>query len=269
MARYLDAVLASHRARYALDGREEGELRRRAFDAVAASPRRDFASAISSPGLSLIAEIKRRSPSRGDLDPALDPAETAVAYEEGGASCLSVLTDGPHFAGSPEDLVAARAAVAIPVLRKDFTLGRRDVYDACCMGADAVLLIAAALGTEELHDLSGVAQELEMAAVVEVHDEDEAARARESGAHIVGVNQRDLGSFAVDPARAVRVRRALDRSVLTVAESGITRPSDLAPLADAGFDAVLVGEALVRADDRREAAAAFSNYLRTGVRPCG
>lgn len=269
MARYLDAILAFHRARYEQDGRDENELEEAARSLSVCAPARDFTAALSSPGLSLIAEIKRRSPSRGDLDLGLDPGEVAAEYARGGAACLSVLTDEAHFGGCASDLASARAAVDIPVLRKDFTIGRRDVYDARIMGADAVLLIAAALATEELEELRRLAEGLGMAALIEVHDEDEAARAEASGAGIVGVNQRDLRTFAVDAERAVRIRAFLDDSLLTVAESGISTPADLEPLARAGFDAVLVGEALVVSGDRVGAAGSFAGTARTAARPCG
>ena len=157
--------------------------------------------------IALVAEIKRRSPSKGELAPDLDPAEVALAYASGGASCLSVLTDGPHFGGSPEDLGSARAAVGLAVLRKDFTVSARDVYDARIMGADAVLLIVALLADGELAELHGLAGDLGMAALVEVHDEDELERALGIGATLVGVNQRNLHTFEVDRAGRTRGRR--------------------------------------------------------------
>lgn len=197
------------------------------------------------PGLSVIAEIKRRSPSKGDLAGELDPRLLAAEYEGGGAAALSVLTDEEFFAGSPADLAAARAAVALPVLRKDFTVSGHDVCDARLMGADAVLLIVAALDESELNALVALAAEVGIDALVEVHDEDEVALALRAGATIVGVNQRDLVTFEVDTQRATRVLRALPSGVVKVAESGITGPADAAVLGQAGFDAILVGESLV------------------------
>ena len=207
--------------------------------------------------LAVIAEVKRRSPSRGDLMVDLDPVEVATSYADGGASCLSVLTDSEWFGGSADDLRAARAASGLPVLRKDFTIDARDVCDARIMGADAVLLIAAALDDSELGDFSALATELGLDALVEVHDEAELERALAVGAGLVGVNQRDLLTFEVDTARATRVAAAIPPEVRSVAESGIMGPEDAALLAAAGYDAVLVGESVVVSDDRRAAVTAL------------
>jgi len=270
VATYLDRIGAWHRDVAATDRRD---LRGLAAKARAASPPRDFAGALKahrgrSSGeatIALVAEIKRRSPSKGDLAPDLDPAETARAYAAGGASCLSVLTDGPHFGGSPEDLKLARGTVGLPVLRKDFTVSAADVYDARIMGADAVLLIVALLDHGELAELYEIAGDLDMAALVEVHDEDELEVALGIGAGLVGVNQRDLHTFEVDRGRAARVAHNVPAGVLKVAESGVSSAGDVAALAEAGFDAVLVGEALVRRPDQR---AAVAELLGRNV-PCG
>ncbi len=246
MGTYLDTIIAAHRASAAADVRR--------LDAVLAaatavpSPR-GFAAALRGPGLRVIAEIKRRSPSKGDLNPGLDPASVAGAYERGGAACLSVLTDAEFFGGSVDDLVAARAAVGIPVLRKDFTVDPRDVADARAMGADAVLLIVAALDDGELRALLSLATDLALDALVEVHDERELSRAVDAGASIIGVNQRDLTTFAVDEHLAARLREQMPDGVVTVAESGIRDGHDVARLFAAGYDAVLVGESLVTAPD--------------------
>jgi len=200
--------------------------------------------------LNVISEIKRRSPSKGDLAIALDPATLAARYRDGGASALSVLTDGPHFGGDPADLVAARDAVDLPVLRKDFTVSARDVYDARIMGADAVLLIVAALSDDELETFDSLATTLGMAVLVETHDEAEVARAlAHTGASIIGVNQRDLVTFEVDQQRAVRVAEAIPSTSIKVAESGVRGVPDALALAEAGYDAILVGEFLVTAAD--------------------
>jgi indole-3-glycerol phosphate synthase len=246
---YLDRILAAHRARAAADTRP---LERVLDEARAVPPARGFRAALCADPtvLAVIAEVKRRSPSRGDLAADLDPAATAAAYQAGGAACLSVLTDVEFFGGSPEDLQAARAAVALPVLRKDFTVDPRDVADARAMGADAVLLIVAALDDGELAELHALALELGLDALVEVHDEVELERAVAVGATLVGVNQRDLVTFAVDHDRAVRIGRAMPAGVVRVAESGIRGPEDAAALAAAGFHAVLVGESVVAAEDR-------------------
>lgn len=255
MATYLDRILAAHRARAAEDRRPVAELAARAADAP---PARPFAAALAAEdGLSVIAEVKRRSPSRGDLAADLDPATVAADYARGGAACLSVLTDGAFFGGAPADLAAARGAVDLPVLRKDFTVCAADVYDARIMGADAVLLIAAALGPDELADLAGRAAEIGLDALVEVHDEAEAEVAAAAGARLVGVNQRDLVTFEVDTGRAVRVAASLPAGVVRVAESGVRGRADAEALWRAGFDAVLVGESVVTAGDRAAAVAAL------------
>jgi indole-3-glycerol phosphate synthase len=255
VATYLDRILAAHRARVAADTRDVAPL---VTEARAQAAPRGFAAALrSAAGIGVIAEVKRRSPSKGDLAAALDPAALARAYERGGATCLSVLTDTEFFGGSPDDLRAARAATGLPVLRKDFTVGAVDVCDARVMGADAVLLIAAALDDDELVELHTLALDIGLDALVEVHDEAELDRAVAAGAQLIGVNQRDLVTFAVDNDRAVRVGRAIPDTVVRVAESGVRGPDDAAALAAAGFHAVLVGELLVTAGDAEAAVAAL------------
>jgi indole-3-glycerol phosphate synthase len=253
VATYLDRILVAHRATAAADRRDLGRLR---DAALAAPPARGFAATVAATSgageLAVIAEIKRRSPSRGDLSIALDPAVVASAYASGGAACLSVLTDAEFFGGSASDLAAARAAVDIPVLRKDFTVVPADIYDARIMGADAVLLIAAALADDELSVLSALAAELGLDALIEVHDEVSLARVLPvliTGATLIGVNQRDLVTFEVDSARAERLAAMIPAGVVAVAESGIHHRDDAARLAAAGYHAVLVGESLVTAGD--------------------
>ena len=212
-------------------------------------PTRGFASALArGDRLAVIAEVKRRSPSKGDLAPDLDPAALGRAYAEGGAACLSVLTDREFFGGSPDDLAAARAAIGRPVLRKDFTVDVRDVLDARLMGADALLLIVAALTDAELRRFHELAVDIGLDVLVEVHDEPELERALELRPGVVGVNQRDLVTFAVDTERAVRMAPLIPPGVVRVAESGIRDAADAATLAAAGYDALLVGETLVRAE---------------------
>lgn len=255
MATYLDRILAAHRAAAGADTRPLGALVERAGTGPAP---RDFRSAlVDGDGIAVIAEIKRRSPSKGALAPELDPGELARAYRAGGAACLSVLTDVEFFGGSPADLAAARAVSGLPVLRKDFTVSAHDVCDARLMGADAVLLIAAALDDAELADFSALAAELGIAVLVETHDESEVERALAIGADLIGVNQRDLITFEVDQQRAVRVAGALPDGVVRVAESGIRGPDDAAVLAAAGYHAVLVGESLVTSRDPAAAVAAL------------
>ncbi len=264
-ATYLDRILDHHRARAAADDRRLD----RVIEAAASAPlpRDLIAAATAGDRLGVIAEIKRRSPSKGVLGGDLDAAEVARAYADGGASCLSVLTDEAFFAGTAEDLVAARAATTLPVLRKDFTVSALDVADARGMGADAVLLIVAALDDAELADLHALAGQLGLAALVEVHDEAEAGRALEAGATLIGVNQRDLVTFSVDHERAVRVAAALPDDVVRVAESGVRDAADAASLAAAGFDAVLVGESLLIAPDRAGAVEAL-RVTRCRRPPC-
>jgi indole-3-glycerol phosphate synthase len=257
MATYLDRILEDHRATAAADTRALDDV---LAEARTGAPPRGFAAALraaSANELAVIAEVKRRSPSKGDLAPALDPAQTAGAYAAGGATCLSVLTDEEWFGGSAADLQAARSAVPIPVLRKDFTVGPLDVADARRMGADAVLLIVAALSDAELAELHALAVDLGLDVLVEVHDEDELGRAVAVGATLIGVNQRDLVTFEVDTERAVRVSAAMPDDILRVAESGIRGPDDAARLADAGFHAVLVGESVVTAGDPAASVAAL------------
>ena len=249
VATYLDDILVAHRRRAEADGRSLTALLT-GLD-VSTTPR-DFAGALQAPGLSVIAELKRKSPSAGTLGGGADPAEVALSYEAGGAAALSVLTDGPHFGGSAEDLIAAHEAVALPVLRKDFTVDPRDVVDARAMGADCVLLIVAALDDHELQSLLALARDLALGALVEVHDEAELDRALAVGASLVVVNQRDLVTFAVDTDRAVRVASHIPAGVVAVAESGVRDNDDAARLAAAGYDAILVGESLVTSIDRSQ-----------------
>lgn len=253
MATYLDKILAAHRAAIPTVSVDELVERARGLP-----PARGFAAAlVAAPGIAVISEVKRRSPSKGDLAVALDPTFLAKQYEAGGASCLSVLTDLEFFGGSVADLQAARAACSLPVLRKDFTVGVVDVVEARLMGADCVLLIAAALDDDELHDLHALAHELGLDALVEIHDEAELERALAVGADLIGVNQRDLVTFGVDTERAVRLAPRMPAGVVRVAESGIRGPDDARVLADAGYHAVLVGESLVTSGDPAAAVAAL------------
>jgi indole-3-glycerol phosphate synthase len=252
---YLDRIVARHRELAAADARPLGAL---LDQARSQPPARGFRAALASVGhLAVIAEVKRRSPSKGDLAVGLDPATLAGQYERGGASCLSVLTDEEFFGGSVADLQAARAACALPVLRKDFTVGERDVLDARLMGADCLLLIVAALDRGELVDLHQLASEVGLDVLVEIHDEAELEVALAAGATLVGVNQRDLVSFQVDQQRALRLAPLLPAGVVRVAESGVGGPADAAALGAAGYHAVLVGEALVTSGEPAAAVAAL------------
>jgi indole-3-glycerol phosphate synthase len=246
-ATYLDRIVDAHRVA------ARGELR--ALDSLvgparAMAPTRGFRAAIErSVGLAVVAEIKRRSPSKGDLNAGLDPADLAMTYEDGGAACLSVLTDRQFFGGSAQDLTAARAVTKLPVLRKDFTVSEHDVCDARLMGADAVLLIAAALSVDELRRYHELARAIGLDALVEIHDEAELEVAVDVGATLIGVNQRDLVTFTVDHERAVRMAAAIPDGVVKIAESGVRDAADARALHEAGYHAVLVGETLVTSAD--------------------
>lgn len=242
----LDEILATVRARLPDVRRDADRIRAAAESAPTPASLR---AALSGPGIDVIAEVKRRSPSRGDLAPDLDPVAQARAYAEGGASAISVLTEPTYFSGSPKDLELVATASGLPVLRKDFVLDPVQVWEGAAWGASATLLIAAALDDRELAALVAEASEAGLDALVEVHTEDEARRAVAAGAAIVGVNNRDLGDFSIDLATSERIAPLLGEVPVTVAESGVFTAEDAARMAAAGFDAVLVGEALVRAVD--------------------
>ncbi len=215
--------------------------------------------AFRSPGLSVIAEVKRRSPSKGELADIPDPAALASAYAAGGADAISVLTERRRFGGSLEDLHAVRAAVATPLLRKDFVVTPYQLLEARAAGADLVLLIVAALEGELLAELHAEARSLGLTVLTEVHDEDEVERAVDLGAELVGVNARNLKTLEVDPSTFGRLVKLLPDSVVAVAESGISGREDAARFAGEGADVVLVGEALVRDGDPRAAVAAMKS----------
>lgn len=244
-ATYLDRILDDHRSMATADTRS---VERLLDQARAMPPTRGFRSALAG-RFGVIAEIKRRSPSKGDLNVDLDPAAMAATYERGGAACLSVLTDEQYFGGSVGDLQAARAACSLPVLRKDFTVGERDVLDARIMGADCVLLIAAALDRSELVSLHELATEVGLDVLVEIHDEAELEHALTASATLIGVNQRDLVTFQVDHERALRMAGVIPDRAVKVAESGVRGGGDARSLREAGYDAVLVGETLVTSGD--------------------
>lgn len=248
---YLDDIVAWHHQRALNDTRSFIDLLSEAKSCV---PTRGFASSIrSTPHLAVIAEIKRKSPSKGDLNASLDSAVLALQYQRGGASCLSVLTDSNHFSGSVADLQNAREATTIPVIRKDFTVDVRDICDARIMGADCVLLIAAVLTPSELSSFLEVCREIDIDSLVEVHDEAELDVALRAGATLVGVNQRDLVTFSVDQARAVRMAPLIPDNVVKVAESGVRGRADAIALRAAGYDAILVGEYLVTSSNPEDA----------------
>lgn len=210
---------------------------------------RSFAEAIRSQSPAIIAEIKKASPSKGLLQPNFHPAFIAGAYQEGGAACLSVLTDQEFFHGSLHDLQAARAAVALPVLRKDFTIDRLQIFEAAAHSADAILLIAAILDVHELTTFRELASSLSLAALVEVHNEEELKKAVDSGAEIIGVNNRNLDTFEVTLDTSLRLADHIPQNVIRVSESGIFTHADIHRLQSAGYHAFLVGESLMKAQN--------------------
>jgi len=247
-ASFLQRITEARRAD-ARRRRGEGALQLAQAAARAAGSPRDFFGALARPGMSLIAEIKRASPSVGEIAPGGRPAELARAYEEGGAAAVSVLTEPVHFGGSLDDVREARSACGLPVLRKDFLCDALHVWEARGAGADAVLVIVAALTQTELVALGDLAADLGMVALVEVHSAAEVERALEAGARVVGVNTRDLGTLEVDPEVVAKLRPLVPDGVVAVGESGVSTRADVEALEAVGIDAVLVGEALMRAAD--------------------
>ena len=228
---------------------EELEYRAFALGGEPGAGERRFGDALRKSGMTVIAEFKRRSPSAGTLRESPDLGEMVSAYERGGAGALSVLTEGPNFDGTLEDLRSARAACGLPILRKDFILDEYQLHEAKVAGADGVLLIAAALDREELASLHDRGYALGLDVLVEVHDGEELRTALDVGAKLVGVNNRDLRDFSVDTERSLRLMAEIPAGVTVVSESGIATPEQLRELEEAGVDAVLVGESLMRSSD--------------------
>ncbi len=229
------------RTRVPLDRLEKAARERRDF--------RDFVRTLSSDRLSVIAELKKASPSAGVLRPHYRPRDLARSYESAGAAALSVLTEEDFFSGSLEHLGEVRQAVHLPVLRKDFILDEYQVFESVAAGADALLLIVAALEDARLRALIELARSVRVNSLVEVHTEAELARALEAGARVIGVNNRDLKTLEVDLATSLRLREKIPAGCVAVSESGIKTTEDLRLLADAGFQAVLIGERFMRASD--------------------
>jgi indole-3-glycerol phosphate synthase len=215
--------------------------------------RRDFAAALRAKRPAIISEIKKASPSKGLLVENFKPAELARQYEQGGAAALSVLTDREFFQGSLDDLRTARAACTLPVIRKDFTLADYHVLEAAAVGADAILLIVAILDDTELRSLRELAAEFGMAALVEAHNAQELERAVRSDARLIGINNRDLNTFRVSLDTSVALAASIPDGVIKISESGIFNAKDIHRLMDAGYDAFLVGEHLVKSGDATQA----------------
>lgn len=237
------------------------EIKERAREAA---PPLNVMAALREPGIGVIAEVKRASPSRGELANIGDPAELARAYQDGGARVISVLTEQRRFNGSLDDLDTVRAAVSIPVLRKDFIVRPYQIHEARAHGADMLLLIVAALEQPVLESLLERTESLGMTALVEVHTEEEADRALKAGASVIGVNARDLKTLEVDRTVFGRIAPGLPSNVIRVAESGVRGTADLLAYAGAGADAVLVGEGLVTSGDPRSAVA---DLVTAGTHP--
>lgn len=231
---------------------------------AAATPPKDVWAALHEPGVGVIAEVKRRSPSKGDLASIAEPADLAAEYHGAGARVISVLTEGRRFGGSLADLDAVRAKVGAPILRKDFIVSPYQVHEARAHGADMVLLIVAALEQNALEALLDRVESLGMMALVEVHTAEEADRALEAGGKIIGINARNLHTLEVDREVFGRIAPGLPAEVLKIAESGVRGPSDLMAYAGSGADAVLVGEGLVTSDDPR---AALTQLVTAGSHP--
>jgi indole-3-glycerol phosphate synthase len=250
--------------------RSEVERRRRAVPlddlerALAArTDDRPFSEALTRPGVSVIAEHKRRSPSAGALREDATVEDIVRAYERGGAAALSVLTEGPHFGGSLDDLRAARAATALPILRKDFIVDRYQLFESAVAGADAVLLIVAALERDQMAALHGEARALDLDVVVEVHDEDELATALEIDADVIGINNRDLSDFTVDLGRTFELLADVPAGKTVVSESGIRTREHMEELERVGVDAVLIGELLMRSADPESALRSLAGFNDT------
>ena len=233
-------ALKKHKSLY--DVRDEAEGR---------TAGKDFYGALATPGLSVIAELKQASPSKGLIAPDFERIflDKASQYEDGGAAAISCLTEPKFFLGSDEYLRKVRAAVQLPILRRDFTINEYQIYEAKCLGADAVLLICSLLSESQLAEYLCQAHELGLSALVEAHDADEVGAAIAAGAGIIGVNNRNLKDFSVNPLNSLRLREQIPSDKIFVAESGIAKASDCAGLKAAGVQAVLVGEALMRSAD--------------------
>lgn len=250
----LDRIVRETRARLEATPVDLDALAARA---AATPPAPDGLASLSAPGVRLIAEVKRRSPSAGDIQAGADPVAQATAYAAGGAAAISVLTEPAHFGGALSDLEAVASAVAAPCLRKDFIVSRRQLLEARAAGASLVLLIAAVLEDGELRALREASEALGMHALVEAHDAEEVDRAVASGARIVGVNNRDLRTFEIDLATCERLRSRIPSGLVAVAESGVHTPDDVSRLRASGYDVFLVGTALMKAADPRAALAAL------------
>ena len=252
----LDEIMAHHREQLPKTMRQTPFADLRAFAQIASKPL-DFYAALKKPGVSLIAECKKASPSKGLMVPDYDAVKLATTYQAAGASGISVLTDSRHFQGSLEDLRNVKESVKIPVLRKDFIFDPYQVYEARVAGADAILLIAAVLSQTEMASLLKLVHKLGMNALIEVHSEAELEKVLLLNPRIVGVNNRNLQTFEVDFENTARLRGLIPDDVVTVGESGLKTEDDVKRMADIGVDAILVGETLVKSKNVRKTAVSF------------
>ena len=252
----LDDIIANKREELVAAKRQRplADLKGASRDAGAT---RGFGAALRQPGLSVIAEVKRKSPAKGILNQTVDPAEQAALYAQAGPRAVSVLTDQRFFGGTNQDVEAVRRRIELPILRKDFTIDEYHVYEARAIGADAILLIVRALEQAQLTDFQALAHELGLDVLVEVHNEAELDRAVQASARIVGINNRDLATMTVDVATTTRLRPLAPKGVTLVSESGISSPEDVRTVTSAGVDAILVGEALMSAGDPSATLRAF------------
>jgi indole-3-glycerol phosphate synthase len=251
MATILDIIAAHARQRVAEDQAVCGpEAMRQLAQLTAPVQENNFTAALQKPGIRFLCEVKKASPSKGVISPDFPYLDIAHAYEEAGADCISCLTEPKWFLGSDQIFTDIRRAVTLPMLRKDFTVDEYQIYQAKVMGADAVLLLCALLDTKTLARYLALCSDLGLAALVETHDEREIASAVSAGARIIGVNNRNLKDFSVDFSNAARLRDQIPPDRIYVAESGVTCPADVAQLKRIGADAVLMGEVLMRAQDK-------------------
>ncbi len=247
-AMILDRIIASKKEEVRQAKKRVSPARLEAA-ALAASPARDFRAALTGRDCAIIAELKRQSPSRGVLREGIDPVRVAAIYERNGAAAVSVLTDGPFFGGSSENLSAVRRSAGIPVLRKDFIIDPCQIYEARATAADSLLLIAGILERERLRDYLGLSKSLGMTPLVEVYEREDLVKALEAGAEIIGINNRDLRTFRTDTAKTLEMAALIPGDRIVVSESGISTRDDIRRLMDAGVHAFLVGEALMTAPD--------------------
>lgn len=260
----LDEIIAHKRQEVAANRSavSAGDMQARA---AAAPPVRNFAAAITGPPIRLIAEVKRASPSAGAILKHADPAATARVYEQAGAAAVSVLTDARYFSGSADDLIAVRSAIGLPVLRKDFVVDPYQIYEARALGADAVLLIAGTVPVRDLAALGRLADTLGLSALFEVHTEGDVDEALAAGARVMGINNRDLRTLAIDLDTTLRLRPRIPAGVVVVSESGIETSTDATHVCGAGVDAILVGTALMASPDP----AAHLRALRLAIEQMG